>query len=80
MRSFCGLIALAMGSVCMPSLAQEARPGTHEVSIKQSEIDRTLIEIEAHAREFPVHFDSVQQRKDMQAELMRLLILLDGGG
>jgi len=46
--------------------------------MKESEIDRTLQEIEPHAREFPVRFASAQQRSDMQDKLVRLLVFLDG--
>lgn len=72
---------LSLIALCSTSMAQEASPppGAHEVTIRQSEIDKTLQEIEPHAREFPVRFDSVQQRKDMQAELMRILVFLDAG-
>jgi tetratricopeptide (TPR) repeat protein len=63
------------------SSAQEAPPpaGTREVSMSQSEIDKTLWEIEPHAREYPVHFASDQQRTTTQAQLMRILIFLDQG-
>ena len=46
--------------------------------MKESEIDRVLQEIEPHAREFPVHFASAQQRSEMQDKLIKLLVFLDG--
>jgi hypothetical protein len=66
---------------CSASVAQEAAPpeGTHEVTMRQSEIDKTLQEIEPHAREYPVHFASDQQRTTMQAQLMQILMFLDHG-
>jgi TolA-binding protein len=66
---------------CSASIAQETAPpaGTHEVTMRQSEIDKTLQEIEPHAREYPVHFASNQQRTTMQAQLMQILMFLDHG-
>jgi tetratricopeptide (TPR) repeat protein len=66
---------------CSASIAQEAAPTarTHEVTMRQSEIDKTMQEIEPHAREFPVQFDSAQQRTNMQAQLVELLVFLDHG-
>ncbi|HEY2675351.1 MAG TPA: hypothetical protein VGI65_00175 [Steroidobacteraceae bacterium] len=73
------MIVLAVLVVCSTSIAQEtsAPAGTHEVSMSQAEIDQTLQEIEPHAREYPVHFASAQQRRGMQDELVRLLFFLD---
>jgi tetratricopeptide (TPR) repeat protein len=80
MTLFRGSVILAMVTMCYTSIAEPEPPaGTHEVSIRQSEIDKTLQEIEPHAREFPVRFASAQQRRDMEAELMRLLVFLDAG-
>jgi Tfp pilus assembly protein PilF len=45
--------------------------------MSRSEIDRTLQEIEMHAREYPVHFASAQQRSSMQGDLARALAFLD---
>jgi tetratricopeptide (TPR) repeat protein len=81
MAEFSGVVVvLALTVMCAASIAEQTGPaGTHEVSISQSEIDKTLIELEPHAREFPVRFDSTQQRSDMQARLVRLLVFLDAG-
>jgi hypothetical protein len=75
------LVVLSTMIMCSASIAQEAAPpaGTHEVTMRQSEIDKTLQEIEPHAREFPVQFDSAQQRTNMQAQLVELLVFLDRG-
>jgi tetratricopeptide (TPR) repeat protein len=79
MRKLRGMVALTMAALCSTSIAQaEAQPGTHEVSMKQSEIDGVLQEIEPHAREFPVRFASARQRSDMQDKLIKLLVFLDG--
>jgi tetratricopeptide (TPR) repeat protein len=79
MTFFFGLVAFAMVAMCSTSMAEQpAPPGTHEVSMKESEIDRVLQEIEPHAREFPVHFASAQQRSEMQDKLIKLLVFLDG--
>jgi TPR repeat protein len=56
---------------------QSPPPGTHEVSMRWSEINQILHDIEPHAREYPARFDSAQQRSAMQTELMRLLVFLD---
>jgi hypothetical protein len=81
LRFTCGVIAVAFMVMCSPLIAQEAPPpaGTHEVTMRQSEIDKTLQEIEPHAREYPVHFASDQQRITMQAQLMQILMFLDHG-
>jgi tetratricopeptide (TPR) repeat protein len=74
------MAALFVVAVCSTSSAeQEAPAGTHEVSMSQSEIDKTLQEIEPHAREYPVKFASAQQRANMQAQLVELLVFLDHG-
>jgi hypothetical protein len=75
------VFAVAFMVMCSPSIAQETAPpaGTHEVTMRQSEIDKTLQEIEPHAREYPVHFASDQQRTTMQAQLMQILMFLDHG-
>jgi tetratricopeptide (TPR) repeat protein len=80
MISVRGVMIVALITVCVPSIAQEASPpkGSHEVTMRQSEIDKTLQEIEPHAREYPVRFESAQQRRDMQDKLVRLLVFLDG--
>jgi hypothetical protein len=74
------MVALVVAVMCSTSIAEsEAPAGTHEVSMSQSEIDKTLQEIELHAREYPVKFASAQQRTNMQAQLVELLVFLDHG-
>jgi tetratricopeptide (TPR) repeat protein len=78
MTLFRGVMVLAMMTVCCASIAEQtAPPGTHEVALSRSEIDKTLSEIAPHAEEFPVHFSSVQERRDMQGKLAELLSFLD---
>jgi len=82
MTLFRGMVVLAMATMCSTSIAgpaEPAPPGTHEVSLSRSEIDKALFELEPHAREFPVHFASAQERADMQVKLMQLLKFLDAG-
>jgi tetratricopeptide (TPR) repeat protein len=73
-------LALAMAAICATSIAEQTPPpGTHEVRLSRSEIDKTLLELEPHAREFPVHFASAEERADMQVKLVQLLKFLDAG-
>jgi hypothetical protein len=75
-------VAFVVMTTCSTSIAGPARQepaGTHEVSLSRSEIDKTLFELEPHAREFPVHFALAQERADMQVKLMQLLKFLDAG-
>jgi tetratricopeptide (TPR) repeat protein len=80
MSEFRGMVVLALMVMCATSVAEQAPPpGTQEVSLSRSEIDKTLFDLEPHAREFPVHFASAQERADMQVKLMQLLKFLDAG-
>jgi tetratricopeptide (TPR) repeat protein len=73
------LMVVSLMTANSTAIAEQPAPlGTHEVSMKASEVDRALQEIEPHAREFPVHFASAQQRSEMQDKLIKLLVFLDG--
>lgn len=72
------LMVVSLMIVNSTSIAEQpAPPGTHEVALSRSEIDKTLSKLELHAREYPVHFRSVQDRHDMQGKLAELLWFLD---
>jgi len=75
---FRGVVVLAMMSLCSRSIAQSPAPaGTHEVSIRTSEIDQSLSEIAPHAEQLPLHFASTQERIEVEAKLKQLLVMLD---
>ena len=80
MKITAALAVVAFVVMCLPSIAQESSSpaGTHEVSMRRSEVDKILQEIEPHAREYPVRFASAQQRRSMQDQLVGLLVFLDG--
>jgi TolA-binding protein len=74
------LVALSMMTLYSTSIAASSAPaGTHEVSLSESEIDKTLSEIAPHAEQLPLHFSSVQERIELEAKLKQLLLALDAG-
>jgi hypothetical protein len=80
MTWFRRMVVLAMMTMCSTAIAESSAPdGTHEVSLRRSEIDKTLSEIAPHAEQFPVHFASVQEWLDVEAKLKQLLLALDAG-
>src|ERR1700731_3392288 len=76
MTLFRGMVAFALMTMCS-TIAEPAPAGTHEVSLRRSEIDQALSEIAAHAEELPLHFASTQERIDVEAKLKQLLLALD---
>jgi tetratricopeptide (TPR) repeat protein len=80
MTLFRGIVGLAMVTMSSIAIAEPPAPaGTHEVSLRRSEIDQALAEIAPHAEQLPLHFASTQERLDVEAKLKELLLALDAG-
>jgi tetratricopeptide (TPR) repeat protein len=80
MTLFRGIVAFAMVTVCSTSMAEPPTPaGSHEVSLRRSEIDQAIAEIAPHAEQLPLHFASTQERLEVEAKLKELLLALDAG-
>jgi hypothetical protein len=53
------VVIVTLMAVCWTATAQaEAPAGTHEVTMRMSEVDQTLSEIAPHAEQLPLHFAS----------------------